>query len=133
MLHLRVIAPTDLRDGVLAVLRDEAGVANITLHADAALEPAGDEITADIARECANGVIKELKALDVQHRGAITLEVLDTILSTRAHVAEDEAEGDPADALVWDELITRTREDSTLSVTFTTFLTLACLLAASAP
>ena len=38
------------------------------------LEPPGDEITADIARESANDVIKELKALDVQHRGAITLD-----------------------------------------------------------
>ena len=130
MLHLRVIAPTDLRDGVLAVLRGEVGVANIALHAGAALEPVGDEITADIARECANGVIKELKALDIQHRGAITLEVLDTILSTRAHRAEDEAEGDPADAVVWDELIGRTREEATLSVTFVLFLTLACLLTA---
>lgn len=130
MLHLRVIAPTDLRDDVLAVLRDEVGVANIALHAGAALEPAGDEITADIARECANGVIKELKELDVQHRGAITLEVLDTILSTRAHRAEDEAVGDPADAVVWDELIGRTREEATLSVTFVLFLTLACLLTA---
>lgn len=130
MLHLRVIAPEDMRDNVLEVLRREVGVANILLHPGAALDPEGDEITADIARECANAVIKELKALDVQHRGAITLAVLDTVLSSRAHEAEEEAEGDAADALVWDELISRTREDSTLSVTFVTFLTLACLLAA---
>ena len=32
--------------------------------------------------------------------------------------------------MVWDELIGRTREESTLSVTFLMFLTLACLLAA---
>lgn len=130
MLHLRVITPEDLRDDVLAVLRRQVGVANLLLFPRVALEPPGDEITADIARECANDVIKELKALDVQHRGAITLEILDTVLSSRAHRAEDEAEGDAADALVWDELISRTREDSSLSVTFVLFLTLACLLAA---
>lgn len=130
MLHLRVITPEDLRDDVLAVLRRQVGVANLLLFPGVALEPPGDEITADIARECANDVIKELKALDVQHRGAITLEILDTVLSSRAHRAEDEAEGDAADALVWDELISRTREDSSLSVTFVLFLTLACLLAA---
>ena len=112
------------------MLRREVGVANIVLHRGAALEPVGDEITADIARECANDVIKQLKTFDVQHRGAITLEVLDTVLSSRAHKAEDEAEGDPADAVVWDELIGRTREEATLSVTFLLFLTLACLLAA---
>jgi uncharacterized hydrophobic protein (TIGR00271 family) len=75
-------------------------------------------------------VIKDLKAIEVHHRGAITLTVLDTVLSTKAHEAEDDAEGDPADAVVWDELIARTREESTLSVTFMMFLTLACLLAA---
>lgn len=130
VLHLRVIAPEDLRDEVIAILRGEVGVANLLLYPGAALDPAGDEITADVARECANGLIRQLKALDVQHRGAITLEVLDTVLSTRAHRAEDEAAGDPADALLWDELIGRTREESSLSVTFVLFLTLACLLAA---
>lgn len=130
MLHLRVIAPEDLRDEVIDVLRREVGVANLVLHPGVALDPPGDEITADLARECANNVIRELKALDVQHRGAITLEVLDTVLSSKAHKAEDDAEGDAADAVVWDELIGRTREEATLSVTFVMFLTLACLLAA---
>ncbi|ABM13435.1 DUF389 domain-containing protein [Mycolicibacterium vanbaalenii] len=130
MLHLRVIAPEDLRDDVLRVLQRHVGVAHLVIHPGAALDPEGDEIAADVARESANDVVKQLKDLDVQHRGAITLTALDTVLSTRAHRAEDEAEGDPADALVWDELITRTREESTLSVTFMTFLTLACLLAA---
>lgn len=130
MLHLRVIVPGDMREDVLAVLRAQVGVAHILVHPGAAVDPPGDEITADIARECANDVIRKLKALDVQHRGAITMTRLDTVLSTRAHRAEDDAEGDPADAVVWDELISRTREESTLSVTFTMFLTLACLLAA---
>ena len=130
MLHLRVIAPEEMRDDIVGVLRREVGVANILLYPAASLEPVGDEITADIARECANDVIKQLKALDVHRRGGITLEVLDTVLSSRAHKAEDAAEGDPADAVVWDELIGRTREEATLSVTFLLFLTLACLLAA---
>ena len=131
MLDLRVIVPADMRDDVVAALRRQVGVAHILIHPGAAVEPSGgDEITAVIARECANDVIKALKDLDAQHRGAILLTVLDTVLSTRAHEAEDDAEGDPADAVVWDELIARTREESTLSVTFVLFLTLACLLAA---
>jgi uncharacterized hydrophobic protein (TIGR00271 family) len=100
------------------------------VHRDAALDPPGDEITADIARESANEVIEALKALGVKERGAITLDVVDTVLSTRAYRAEEEAAGDPADAVVWDELAGRTREESTLNVTFLTFLCLACLIAA---
>jgi len=130
VLHLRVIVPEDLRDPVLSMLGAQVGVANVVVHAGAAVIPPGDEITADIARESANEVIKGLKELDIQHRGAITLAALDTVLSTRAHRAEEDAAGDPADAVIWDQLITRTREEATLSVTFVLFLTLACLIAA---
>ncbi|KUH84941.1 MULTISPECIES: DUF389 domain-containing protein [unclassified Mycobacterium] len=129
MLHLRVISPTDQRDAVMAVLRDNPGVTHIVIHRDAAVEPRGDEITADIARESANDVVGALKALRVKDRGAITLDFVDTVLSARAYRAEDEAEGDPADAVVWDELAVRTREESTLNVTFLAFLCVACLIA----
>src|SRR3954447_1049034 len=130
MLHLRVIAPTELRDEVVDALTGTPGVAHLVLHPDAARDPVGDEITADIARESANEVVNALKALGVKERGAITLDVIDTVLSTRAYRAEEKAAGDPADAVVWDELAGRTREESTLNVTFLTFLCLACLIAA---
>ncbi len=129
MLHLRVISPTDERDAVMAVLQDNPGVTHIVIHRDAAVEPRGDEITADIARESANDVIAALRKLRVKDRGAITLDFVDTVLSARAYRAEDEAEGDPADAVVWDELAARTREESTLNVTFLAFLCVACLIA----
>ena len=130
MLHLRVIAPDELSDSVIDALRANAGVAHLVVHREAALDPAGDEITADIARECANDVIEALKELGVKERGAITLDVVDTVLSTRAYRAEEKAEGDPTDAVIWDELAARTREESTLNVTYMTFLCLACLIAA---
>lgn len=130
MLHLRVIAPTELRDPILNVLGREPGVAHIVVHPGAAVEPVGDEITADIAREAANDVVERLKSLDVHHFGAITMEVLDTVLSSTAYHAEDEAKGDGADAVIWDELVSRTRDESSLSVTYLMFLCIACLLAA---
>lgn len=130
MLHLRVITPVELREQVLELLRANPGVAHLVLHADAALDPRGDEITGEVARESANEVVSGLKAIGVKDRGAITLDVVDTVLSARAYRAEDEAKGDPADAVVWDELAGRTREESTLNVTFVAFLCLACLIAA---
>lgn len=130
MLHLRVIAPADVSESVIDALRGNPGVAHLVVHRDAGVDPAGDEITADIARECANDVIDALKALGVKERGAITLDVVDTVLSARAYRAEEKATGDPSDAVVWDELAARTREESTLNVTFLTFLCLSCLIAA---
>lgn len=130
MLHLRVIAPAKSSDAVLDVLRREVGVTHIVVHRDAALDPRGDEITADIARESANVVIDELKALGLKRDGAITLDLIDTVVSIAAYRAENEAEGDPADAVIWDELAERSREESALNATYLTFLTLACLIAA---
>jgi uncharacterized hydrophobic protein (TIGR00271 family) len=130
VLHLRAIVPAELRDDVMGVLQENPGATHIVLHPDAAVEPPGDEITADITRESANDVVECLKALGVKERGAITLEALDTVLSTRAWRAEDDAEGEPADAVIWDELVSRTREESTLTFTFVMFLCIACLIAA---
>jgi uncharacterized hydrophobic protein (TIGR00271 family) len=130
VLHLRLITPEDLRDDVIALLDHEPGVTHVVVHRAAALEPRGDEITADIARESGNDVVEGLKKLGVRERGAITLDVVDTVLSTAAFRAEDEAAGDPADAVIWDELAARSREESTLNVTFLMFLCLACLIAA---
>lgn len=130
MLHLRVIAPVDQREAVLDVLRGQVGVTHIVVHREAALDPPGDEITADIARESANDVVDDLKALDLRRRGAITLHAVDTVVSNAAYRAEREADGDPGDAIVWEELAARTREESTLNVTFLMFLCLACMIAA---
>lgn len=69
MLHLRVIAPTESSESVLDVLRREVGVTHIVVHRGAALDPPGDEITADIARESANDVIDEAQGTRAQTAG----------------------------------------------------------------
>lgn len=130
MLHVRVIAPADLSDQVVEFLSTTTGVAHIVRVPQAAIAPEGDVITADVARETANDVLDGLKSIDIDKRGSITAEVLDTVISQTAYEAEDDAEGDPADAVIWDELIGRTREESTLNLTFLAFLCLACLIAA---
>jgi uncharacterized hydrophobic protein (TIGR00271 family) len=95
-----------------------------------AVRPPGDVIEADLARECVDAVLAELTDLSLDRDGAITLESLDTVLSDAATRAEEDAPGEGADAVVWEELIARTGEDSRLSVSFQVFLTIACLLAA---
>lgn len=130
MLQIRVIAPAELTGSVLELCRHTPGVAHVVVHRGAAVEPAGDLIAIDVARESADRTVGRLKALGLTDDGAITLEVLDTVLSKAGFRADDEAEGDGADAVLWDELLARTREESSLSVTFLAFLCIACLLAA---
>lgn len=125
-----MVSPGALTADVRAALEAESGVAHLVVHPGAAVRPAGDVLEADIARECADDLLGVLADLGVDHSGAITLEQLDTVLSDAADSAEEAAPGEGADAVVWDELIGHTGEESRLSVSFLAFLTIACLLAA---
>ncbi|MFH5209996.1 DUF389 domain-containing protein [Antrihabitans sp. NCIMB 15449] len=130
MLHLRVICPAEDTDAVLTILREHVGVTHLIVSRGAAVQPVGDAVQEDIAREAANDVLAELGKLGLEQSGALTLEPLETVLSDAAVKAEHDAPGDPADAVVWEELLSRTREESTLNGAFLAFLTIACLLAA---
>lgn len=130
MLHLRVISPAEHTDDVLDLLRAQPGVAHVVLLRGAAVIPPGDVIEADVAREATDQLISALCGLGIDHNGGITLEQIDTALSDAADKAEEDAPGDAADAVVWEELLVRTGEESRLNVTFLAFMAIACLLAA---
>ncbi|WIX97791.1 DUF389 domain-containing protein [Amycolatopsis mongoliensis] len=130
MLHLRAVCPPEKTAQALEVLRAHAGTAHLIVHRGAAVSPEGDLVEADIAREAADEIVDALCVLELDHTGGITLEALDTALSDAADEAEEAAPGEGADAVVWQELLARTGEESRLNVTFLAFLTIACLLAA---
>ncbi|GLZ33313.1 membrane protein [Lentzea sp. NBRC 105346] len=130
MLRLRVACPEGQTDAALRILRDHVGATHVVLLRGAVVEPPGDLITADIAREAVDEILWRLCELDIDHEGGITLEQIDTSLSDAADRAEEAAPGDGSDAIVWEELISRTGEESKPSWTFQAFLTIACLLAA---
>lgn len=130
MLHLRVLCPAELTEAVRSLLVDEPGATHITVLPGVAVQPPGDVVEAMVTRECGDGLLAALLELDIDHVGGITLEEIDTVLSDAAEEAERAVPGDPADAVIWEELIARTGEDSRLTVSFVAFLTIACLLAA---
>ncbi|ROP36870.1 DUF389 domain-containing protein [Saccharothrix texasensis] len=132
MLHLRVICPAERTDAVLDLLKRDTGVTHVVLLRGAAVDPAGDVVEADLAREATDEVVASLCELGVDRDGGVTLEQVDTALSDAADRAEAAAPGDGADAVVWEELLARTGEESRLNVTFLAFLTIACLLTAVA-
>ncbi|WP_406231108.1 DUF389 domain-containing protein [Nocardia sp. NBC_01009] len=130
MLHLRMISPPDVTDKVMSVLAADPGVTHVTLARGVAVEPAGDLVQADVAREAANDVLADLTSLGITHSGGITLGPVETVLSDAGERAITEAPGDPTDAVVWEELLNQVHEESSLNSTFVAFLTIACLLAA---
>jgi uncharacterized hydrophobic protein (TIGR00271 family) len=130
VLHLRAVCPEAAAPDVLAVLREHAGAANLVHLPGAAVHPEGDLVEATIAREAADEILTALSALGVDRTGGITIEQLDTVLSDAADTAEADAPGEAADAVVWQDLVAKTGEESRFNATFLAFLSIACLLAA---
>lgn len=130
MLHLRVLCPVERTAAVRELMLDEPGATHVSVLVGAAVQPPGDVLEAAVTRECADRLLAGLLGLEINRVGGITLEPIDTVLSDSADAAEEAVPGDPADAVIWEELVARTGEDSRLTVSFLAFLTIACLLAA---
>jgi uncharacterized hydrophobic protein (TIGR00271 family) len=127
---MRVISPTGRTGAVRDLLVAEPGVAHVIVLPGVAVRPPGDVVEADVAREAVEEVLGGLCELGIDREGGVTLEALDTTLSDAADAAEEAAPGDSQDAVIWDEVVARTGEESRFSVSFQAFLTIACLLAA---
>lgn len=129
VLHLRLRVPGDLTDEVVELLSRDETVTNIAVIPGGFHKPEGCLVLADVARENATGVVKQLRELDLQHRGSISIEEIDTILADEAARVERAAPGAPDDGVVWVSVEQRLRDDSRLSWAFIAFMTLAALIA----
>ncbi|MEU9520501.1 DUF389 domain-containing protein [Streptomyces sp. NPDC048224] len=130
MLHLRLITPADRTDEVVRLIDRTVGTTHLVVLPGAAREPEGDVVMCDVAREAGDELINRLRALSIDSCGAITAENIDLSLSEHADKAERDAPGEGADAVLWEQLEEATHEESTLSVTYLAFITLATMIAA---
>ncbi|GAA2940532.1 DUF389 domain-containing protein [Streptomyces enissocaesilis] len=130
MLHLRLIVPADRTDEVVSTVEKTVGTTHLAVVPGAARDPAGDLVMCDVAREAGDDLINTLRGLGIDECGSIAVENIDLSLSARAHRAEKEAPGEAADAVLWEQLSDATHEESTLSVTYIAFLSLATMIAA---
>ncbi|MFB7652173.1 MULTISPECIES: DUF389 domain-containing protein [unclassified Streptomyces] len=130
MLHLRLITPADRTDEVVRLIDRNVGTTHLVVLPGVAREPEGDVVMCDVAREAGDELIGDLRALGIDTDGAIAAENIDLCLSKRADKAEKDAPGEPADAVLWEQLEEATHEESTLSITYVAFITLATMIAA---
>jgi len=129
MVHLRIVAPEDLAPAVIDLLCASLAVINVIHLRGASHKPRGDVILCDVAREEASLIIGDLKELDLPARGAIAVDAIDSMISDAALSAERAAPGLPSDAVVWEEVESRTSEQTELSATFLIFMVAAMQIA----
>ncbi|MGW6858138.1 DUF389 domain-containing protein [Streptomyces xanthophaeus] len=130
MLHLRMIVPPDRTEAVLEIVGRTVGTTHLVVLEGAGRVPPGDLVMCDVAREAGDELIQELQALGLDEDGSIAVENIDLSLSKRADEAEEEAPGEAADAVLWQQLTEATHEESTLTITYCAFMVLATMIAA---
>jgi uncharacterized hydrophobic protein (TIGR00271 family) len=132
MLHVRVTVPPDLTAQVLAELSNDPAVSALAVLRDASLQPPGDIVLADVAREATNEIIDALTRLGVAEFGTVHIDPVTTWVSRRGYEAERTTPGASADAVVWAEVTQRAYEETELNWTYLAFMTLATVLASIA-
>ncbi len=132
LLQLRVTVPSDRTDAVRDLFDRCPGTAHLAVLPGVSVQPPGDMVLADVARESADALVRGLRELHVDRDGGITIEAVDTAVSHHAERAEEAAPGDGSDAVVWEQVVRTTAADSSLSVSYLAFLTIATLLGAVA-
>ena len=129
MVHLRIVVPRPKSERVVGLLEASPSVSSLARIEGASRKPPGDLILCDVAREDASVVIDDLRELGVPVDGSISIEEIDSQLSTAAERAERAAPGSPGDAVVWEEVEARTSESTELNANFLAFMVIACLIA----
>jgi uncharacterized hydrophobic protein (TIGR00271 family) len=130
MVHLRIVAPEAEAKKALALFEETDSVYNVIVLEGVARKPEGHAILCDVAREDASVVIADLKEIGIHKCGSIAIEDIDSQISDVAIAAEKAARGLPSDAVVWEEVESRTSENVELSASFLAFMVVATLIAA---
>lgn len=129
MLRLRITTPAEMTDDVMEILTGDPAVSSLAVLKGASIEPSGDILLADVAREAANDFVDRLVDLGVHHQGSIHVEPVTAWISQRGLDAERRSPGSSADAVVWTEVTHRAYQESELNWTYMTFMVLATLIA----
>lgn len=132
MQHLRIACPAHLTKDVVAVFTGDPAVSHLAVLRGASLQPTGDIVLADVAREATNELIERLDDLGIPEHGTIHVEPVTTWVSRAGFDAERHTPGSSADAVVWADVTQRAYEEAELNWTYLAFMTLATLLASIA-
>lgn len=132
MLLLRVTAPSNLTDAVMAHLDADPAVTALTVIRGASVKPTGDVVTAELPREAANEIVDRLRELGVHRDGSMHLEPVRTWISHSGFDAERRTPGSSADAVVWADVTQKAYEESELNWTYLSFMTMATIIASIA-
>ena len=132
LVHLRLTVPADLTDAVRRLLVDDDCATNVVVQPGVVVEPRGDLVEADVAREHAGAVLVALEELGVPRRGGVVVLNPSGTPFDAARRLEASAPGHPDDAVIWESVAAKADDGSVPTVSYLLFLVFAVVLASIA-
>ena len=129
---MRIMSPPDRSKQVLELLRSSPSACNVVFLEGVGFNPDGDVVLADVAREDASVLLGDLRELDLDKVGSISIQNVDASISPFADAAEKHAKGAVQDAVVWEMVEGATAETTELSASFMIFMVISGVLAGCA-
>ena len=130
MIHIRAVCPTDVTPRLLESLGANDGVVNLVVLEGVARNPAGDSLQFDVITAEANRVLDELRRLELDRRGSIVIENIDTSISELAAQAERREPTKANFSPIWEEAEARIRERGTYRPSWYALLAIAGIIGA---
>lgn len=130
--HLRLTLPADLTEPTVDLLRRHDWSTNITVQPGASIQPEGDLVEVDVARERVNEVMDGLREIGACEQGGILVTTPSGTPFAAADRLERAAPGHPDDAVIWDSVRAQAEAGARPTVSALLFLILAVVLAAIA-
>lgn len=116
----------------MALLVDSKSVANVVIVRGAAVDPVGDLIHCDVAREDASYIVGDLRRMGLAQLGAIDIDEIDSSISLASTAAEESAVGNSADSVIWENVSARIDNEGLLSGGMVSLFAFAGVIAAVA-
>ena len=132
LVHLRLTVPSELSGPVRTLLLEHACTTNVTLSEGACLQPAGDLIECDVAREQAGSLLHHLDELGLDEAGGIVITTPTGTPFEAARRLEATAPGHPDDAVIWESVEAQAESGAVPTVSYLVFLVIAVALASIA-
>ncbi len=132
LVHFRLTVPTDLSGALRTLLLEHDSITNVTSLPGAVLQPEGDLVECDVARESAGDVVRQLSQLGLEDRGGIVLTTPTGTPFRQARELEAKVPGHPDDAVIWESVEAHAYDGAVPTLSFHVFLVIAVALAAVA-
>jgi uncharacterized hydrophobic protein (TIGR00271 family) len=130
VLHVRVVSPPGRTASLVAALAADPGVQNLVVLKGAARRPDGDAVQFDVLDRSANPVLRELRALDLDGAGSITVGEVDVALSGPPSPAAERRYARRERVPVWEMVEAAIRAKASYPPSFYALLVIAGLIGA---